>query len=103
MLVRFETKAFSPILMLGDVAIRLLKIMGRSGAVPGAISGDDVPLALRRLQSGVSTVAKDRTAELSEDGEARTVDIEVRAFPLVELLRHASNHGFDVIWQERSQ
>ncbi len=43
--------------MFGDVALKLIKIMGHGGTVPGAISADEVAQALARLEAAV---AKDR-------------------------------------------
>ena len=41
MLVRFNSDA-GIITMFGDVAVTLLKMMGQSGAVPGAIRPEDM-------------------------------------------------------------
>ena len=37
MLITFSTKASADITMFGDVATRLLKLMGQSGVTPGAL------------------------------------------------------------------
>ena len=42
MLVTFDSKS-GAITMFGDVAKSLLKLMGQSGDVPGAILGKDIP------------------------------------------------------------
>ncbi|MGZ5225221.1 MAG: DUF1840 family protein, partial [Burkholderiales bacterium] len=52
MLVRFDSKV-GTITMFGDVANTLLRLMGQSGAVPGAILAPDIPAAVERLQHGV--------------------------------------------------
>ena len=54
MLVTFCTKAHADILMLGDIAVQLLKRMGHSGTVPGALLADEVPAALDRLRNAVA-------------------------------------------------
>lgn len=50
MLVTFSCPAFADITLFGDVAIRLLKMMGHSGTVPSALLADDVPAALARME-----------------------------------------------------
>ena len=45
MLVTFSCPAYADITMFGDVAIRLLKMMGHSGTVPSALLAADVPAA----------------------------------------------------------
>ena len=54
MLVTFRTSAYANITMFGDVAVRLLKMMGHSGTVPSAIRADDVPAALERLKAALA-------------------------------------------------
>ena len=49
MRVTFTTDAYAGITMFGDVALALLKMMGHSKTVPGAILAADVPMALNRL------------------------------------------------------
>ena len=49
MLVTFSCSAYADITMFGDVAVRLLKLMGHSGTVPGAILAEDVQAALECL------------------------------------------------------
>ncbi len=51
MLVTFSCPAYAGITMIGDVAIRLLKAMGHSGTVPGALLAEDVQAALERLEA----------------------------------------------------
>jgi len=48
MLVTFTTDAYADIIMFGDVALTLLKMMRHSKTVPGAILAADVPMALNR-------------------------------------------------------
>jgi len=53
MLVTFTTKAYADITMFGDVALALLKKMGHSATVPGAILAADVPAALSKLTAAI--------------------------------------------------
>jgi|SRR5690606_13267208 len=101
MLVTFKTKAYANITMFGDVAVKLLRMMGHSGTVPSAILADDVPAALERLKSAV---AEEKKAEAPEDprdaddGEPR-ISIAKRALPLLELLEAAAQKHCDVMWE----
>jgi len=53
MLVTFTCEVYSDITMFGDIAQRLLTLMGHSGTVPGAILAADVLSALDRLKSAI--------------------------------------------------
>jgi hypothetical protein len=41
MLVTFRTEAYADILMFGDIAVQLLKLMGHSGTAPGTLVAED--------------------------------------------------------------
>src|SRR6185312_9413752 len=53
MLVTFKTSAHADIIMFGDIAKQLLKMMGHSGTIPSAMVADEVPAALDRLRHAV--------------------------------------------------
>lgn len=53
MRVTFTTDAYADIFMFGDVALAMLKMMGHSTAVPGAILAADMPAALIRLKAAI--------------------------------------------------
>jgi hypothetical protein len=101
-LVTFYTKAFSNITMFGEVAIELLKMMGHSGTVPSAIEPEDIPEALRRLNSAVARdeeATVDKEEEHDESEEDR-VSLRNRALPLIELLEAAEKDNVPVMWDE---
>ncbi len=98
MLVTFTTKAYADITMFGDVALALLKMMGHSGTVPGAILAADVPAALNRLKAAINAAKiAPTTADRSEDDPP--VSIAHRALPLIELLTAAAKENCDVMWK----
>jgi hypothetical protein len=106
MLVTFRTKAYANITMFGDVAVTLLKLMGHSGTVPGALMPDDLPKALARLKAAVEEHADEpldpapsSTQSASQDDqEGRYVSLAHRALPLIELLTAADADGEYVMW-----
>jgi hypothetical protein len=103
MLVRFDSKA-GTITMFGDVAKNLLRMMGQSGAIPGAILSADIPAAVARLRQASAGAGKPSTSAKSDDDDAeRAVGMEQRAFPLIELLERASKQGADVIWESETR
>ena len=103
MLVTFTTKAYADITMFGDVAVTLLRMMGHSGTVPGAILAEDVPAALERLKRGIEAskladTAKE-TPEPADDTDEAPVSLSHRALPLIELLTAAARRNCDVMWK----
>ena len=103
MLITFETKAYANITMFGDVATKLLKFMGHSATVPGAILAEDIPEALEKLRSCVQTemqVEQNHVLELNQDEKQNYVSIDKRAMPLIELLEAAAKQKVDVTWDK---
>ena len=102
MLVKFSSKAHADITMFGEVAMKLLKMMGRSGKVPSAISAEDIPAALESLQKGVADAdahLEDQPPHEEEEGEERRVSLHNRALPLIEMLETAAREDVPVMWE----
>lgn len=100
--VTFRTSAAGHVTMFRDAAVTLLKAMGQSGELPGAILGDDVPAALARLKAGVDALARAEagTAQAEvEDERDRPVSPRARAWPLIDLFTRAAKQRADVIWE----
>ena len=105
MLVTFSCPAYANITLFGDAAVRLLKLMGHSGAVPGALHAADVQAALERLESAVEADKQSPEPEASaqsEDDEP-AVRLSHRALPLIELLNAAAKARCDVMWDSSSK
>jgi len=100
MLVTFTTKTYPDIMMFGDIALTLLKMMGHSTKVPGAILAADVPAALGRLQAAIDSAKATPPAPDDDDGdEEPAVSIAHRALPLIELLDAAVKANANVMWK----
>ena len=98
MLVRFDSRA-GTFTTFGDVAVQLLRLMGQSGSVPGAILAADIPAAIERLKKGAATQGAPAGAQEPKDDQEPPVGLGHRAFPLIELLERAVASGADVIWE----
>lgn len=107
MLVTFKTNAHSDITLFGTPAIALLKLMGQSGNVPGAILAEDVPEALAQLKEGLANIRaqaigdeSSQTSEAFDDDEQEpTIGLDKRAGPLVSLLEAAVTTKDNVLWE----
>jgi hypothetical protein len=98
MIVTFTTKAYADIIMFGDIAIALIKMMGHSGTVPSAILADDVPHALSQLKQSLSMSIEDKTDDETEEGEP-VVSFHQRALPLIALMEAAIKQHEDMSWK----
>lgn len=88
--------------MFEDVALTLLKMMGHSGTVPGALLAADVPSALAHLQQALdaASLQAPQSAGAHADDPDTPVALRVRAYPLIQLLSEAVGQECDVMWNE---
>jgi hypothetical protein len=99
MLITFKTKSYANIMMFGDVAQKLLKMMDYGVSVPGGIVTEDLPQALSNLQRELESVADvvEPAGDAQEDQPA--VSLHTRALPLIELLQSAIADQNNVRWE----
>jgi Domain of unknown function (DUF1840) len=102
MLITFKSKAYGDVTMFGDVALKLIRIMGHGGTVPGAIGADEIGLSLARLRAAVQAdkelnAGKAEEPDNAQEGRDR-VSLAQRAVPLIEMLEAAERLGSPVMW-----
>ena len=94
--------------MFGDAATTLLKLLGHSATIPGAILAADLPAALASLRSGLDrhgdTPAPEPGAEPTppprdEDNRPPPITLRTRAVPLIDLIETAIVRGADLMWE----
>lgn len=110
MLVRFSSVKTESITMFGDNAIQLIRMLGASGTVPGAVSAEDLPAAMNSLRERLKTAttasmgASFDGAQTEEDEEGKEreppVDLATRALPLLDLLQRAASAHVPVMWEK---
>jgi len=107
-MVTFHSAAAADFSLFHDIAVGLLRMMGHSGTVPGAILADDVPDALARLNQALAGAAagegdlrRQLQDEERETGQA-AVTLTQRAYPLTEMLSRAAAMHRDVLWDENA-
>jgi Domain of unknown function (DUF1840) len=113
MLVTFRSTATETITMFENVAVDLLKLMGASGRIPGALAPEDVPPALQRLERSIEQAQigshaetparpadnEDWTDEEEDERREPPVAIATRAVPLISLMRRAAAANAEVMWE----
>ncbi len=98
MLVTFTTDAYADITMFGDIALAMLKMMGHSKTVPGAILAADVPMALNRLKAAIDSGKLSPPID-DKDEDEPVVSMADRALPLINLLTAAAEAECNVMWK----
>lgn len=102
MIVTFKSKASGDVIMFGEVAHGLMKIMGKDPEPQGIITPEQLPGAIAALKSAME--ASRKQSGPSEDDQADTpamaqhVSLAQRAVPLIELLEWAQKKNAPVTW-----
>jgi len=104
MLITFTSKAYADITMFGDVAIQLIKHMGHSGQVPSALTANDVPAALQKLQAAIDADSQSNPPQQpsGDTDDEPVLTLSHRALPLIQLLKAAEKAACNVMWDSNA-
>ena len=105
MLYRFKSKAGADVLMMGDSAAAVLRLLGRDAAPQGILESADLPRLLQALEAGVAedeARMQQAAAEAQAAGQRppvrQGVSLRQRAWPLRELMQRSIKDGVDIVW-----
>lgn len=97
MFVTFHSNAYEDITYFGDIAKQLIKLMGHSGTIPGAISAQDLPDAFSKLQQGLAKI-KEHIYESDKEEDEIDIGLAKRAVPLIGMLQASINVKCSILW-----
>ncbi|HPE62411.1 MAG TPA: DUF1840 domain-containing protein [Thiolinea sp.] len=104
-MIRFESKAGSSVTMFDRDAAAMLRMMNHSGTIPSALRAENLPAALASLQQHLQTESAPSGREGSrndgndrDDQKKAEVNLQTRAYPLIELLKAAIRQQEMVMW-----
>lgn len=108
MIVTFQSPASGDVIMFGDVARRMMKLMGKDETEKGIVTVEQLPDAIARLKAAIDEDKRQRAGhspeelpqtERAENGSARPyVSLAQRALPLLELLEWSLKKKKPVVW-----
>jgi hypothetical protein len=109
MLVTFKSGAGADVLMFGEIATQLLKVLGKDADEPrGIVTVEQLPEAIDRLKAAIAgekaratppTIADEEAGrEAGQTGMAAPVNLAQRAWPLLDLLERARAGKTPVVW-----
>ncbi|HRJ51763.1 MAG TPA: DUF1840 domain-containing protein [Candidatus Thiothrix moscowensis] len=104
-MIRFTSPAGASVSMFDKDAKALIRMMGLSGTVPSAIRAEDIPAALQQLEAALQTeeakAAESQQLQPPHGGsEEKAVSVNVRAYPLIQLLKAAIAGQKNVMWEQ---
>lgn len=112
MIVTFQSPASGDVIMFGDVAQRMMKLMGKDATDKGIITVEQLPDAIARLKAAIEADKQQRAGLQDEDlpqtepdrsrgsaaGSRPFVTLTQRAVPLLELLEWSLKKQKPVVW-----
>ena len=108
MITTFSSKASGDVIMFGDVAEKMMEIMGKDAGGKGIITAEQMPAAIARLEAAIAADKEERKGlapedypqfETAPDGSRRAwISLTQRATPLLELLQWSLKKKVPVTW-----
>ncbi len=107
-IVTFKSQACADVIYFGDVARRLIELMGKDATERGIVTVEQLPAAIARLKAAIAAdkehhrrlvQEEEQSTEAAEDGGTRpAVSLTQRALPLLALLEEALREKKPVVW-----
>ena len=100
MIYKFKSKASGDVILLGEVADKLLGLIGKDVTPQGIIEPDQMPSAIAALEAAVTADQAHREqhpVEPKRDAQA-PVALHQRAWPFIDLLQRSHAAGVPVVW-----
>lgn len=108
MIITFRSQAAGDVIMFGDVAKRMMEIMGKEPVDKGIVTVEQLPDAIARLKAAIAADKAGRAGKTDGDlpsteqaeggGNRPFVSLTQRAVPLVEMLELSLKKGKAVVW-----
>ena len=98
MLITFKSPASADVMMFGEVAEKMLEIIGKEPSGKGIITVENLPAAIARLKDTIKVDVRSRGQATQDANGEDSVSIAQRALPLVELLECSLKQEVSVIW-----
>lgn len=98
MLITFKSPASSDVMMFGEVAERMMRIIGKDPADKGIVTVENLPAAIAKLKAAVSADAQPGSQLAPGNDGKQSVGLTQRALPLIELFEWSLKQEVPVVW-----
>lgn len=110
MLFTFKSDADADVIMFGDIAKKLVEILGKDPQdAKGIVTVEQLPDAIARLRAAIEEDRAHQRGQVEDDeedaerdpeksGMAAPVNLAQRAWPLLTMLERSLKEGVPVVW-----
>lgn len=110
MLFIFKSDADGDVIMFGDIAKKLVEILGKDPQdAKGIVTVEQLPDAITRLRAAIEEDRARQRGQVEDDDEdaeqdpdksgmAAPVNLAQRAWPLLSMLERSQKEGVPVVW-----
>jgi hypothetical protein len=112
MIVTFKSAACADVIYFGDVAKRMMELMGKDASEKGIVTLEQLPDAIARLKAAIAADKERHRAHVldeGDDGEVKTektpdgnarpfISLTQRALPLLAMLEESLGRKKPVVW-----
>lgn len=108
MIITFQSKVAADVIMFGDVAHRMMEIIGKEPSERGIVTVEQLPEAIARLKAAIAADKAGRAGlrpeerpefeKTPEGGMRAYVSLAQRALPLVDLFEESLKRDAPVVW-----
>lgn len=98
MLITFKSPASADVMMFGEVAEKMLEIIGKEPSGKGIITVENLPAAIDKLKGAINADVQSRGQATQDANGGDSVSISQRAIPLIELFERSLKQEVPVVW-----
>ena len=106
MIVKFKSRATADLIMTGEVAERVLKVLGKEAGQPGIVTVAQLPAAKAALQAAAAEEQAALTAQdpgRDDDGAderrpGQGITLQQRIVPLLNMMDRCLAEQVDIVW-----
>jgi hypothetical protein len=108
MIVTFKSAACADVIYFGDVAQRMMDLMGKEAADKGIVTVEQLPEAIARIKAAIAADKERHRQHVLEDepgteadpggGNRPRVSLTQRALPLLAMLEESLAEKKPVVW-----
>jgi len=107
MLYKFKSKAAGDLIMLGEHAEPLLRVLGKEVGPKGILLSSDLGRSIELLEKAIAEHGAEPSAntdrsqgdqQAEKEAPHSSVSFGVRAQPMLSMMRHALREEADIVW-----